>query len=122
MLSDPTPDDLGFFGAGILDRLRVVGVVGLPQVEMMRRLLDVDDVDEAVAADLLSQAAGCPGIQLAIREDDVRDGQEVALNILTTEVVPHPVVPGSHLVFLLAVLSEGVVVEGLCDKHRVGTV
>lgn len=59
---------------------------------------------------------------MPIRENDVRNAQEIALDIFTSEIVPNPVVSGSQLVFLLAVQSEGVVVEGLCEEHGIGTI
>ena len=44
------------------------------------------------------------------------------MDILATEIVPHPVVSRSEAKLLKAVLSEGVIVEGLSDEHRVFTV
>lgn len=122
MFFDPSSDDSSFLGSRVLDRLWIVLVVGFPQVQVMRRLCDIDNVDIPVVLDLLGQAAGGPRIELSIRKNDVGDSQEIALDILSTQIVPHPVIPRGHLVLLLAVLSEGIVVKGLGNKHGVGTV
>jgi len=85
----------------------------------MRGLLDVYQVDLVVARDGFSETAGCPGVKLTVAEDDVRNRQEVTLDVFSAKVVPHPLVSWGHLVFLLTILGEGVVVEGLGDEHGV---
>jgi hypothetical protein len=71
IVSDPSLDDGGLLGSGVFDRLRIVLVVGFPEVEVVSGLCDIDDVDISVVLDLLGQTAGGPWIKLTIREDDV---------------------------------------------------
>jgi hypothetical protein len=71
ILSDPSLDNGGLLGSGVFDRLRIVLVVGFPQVEVVSGLCDIDDVDISIVLDLLGQTTRGPWVQLTVREDDV---------------------------------------------------
>jgi len=81
ILSYPSLDDCGLFGSCVFDGLRIVLIVGFPKVEVVSGLCDIDDVDIIIVLDLLRQTTCCPRIQLAVRENDVGDCQEIVLNI-----------------------------------------
>ena len=118
VLTDPPLDDLSLLSSGILDTLGVVLIIWFSQVQVMRRLFNVDHIDFVVANDGSGKAACGPGVQLPIREDYVRKRLEVSLNILSTKVVPDPLISGGETELLLAIKRKSVVVKWLSNEHR----
>jgi hypothetical protein len=66
VLIDPPSDDLSLLSSGVLDTLRVELIVGFSQVQVMRSILNVEDINIVVADDGGGEAACSPGVQLAI--------------------------------------------------------
>ena len=89
VLIDELSDPLGLELACLCERLGV-SLVWQAKIEMMSRVLNVDD--KSLIIDLLGDATSVPRVERAVREDDVGSLHEVTLRDTAAEVVKCEVV------------------------------